>query len=186
MKGKVLIQIIFELNFFHVFYRNQLSEKAYYKNLYHEGDEDDDFAENDEFNEVMQENNYNDYSSPNEVSEDSIDDDDDSLNDDSESESEVLLNEELMNLSLDSFKALKEAVYEIDDKIKENQKSKRETHLGTTKRKFQEEDEDDQFEEVDEDIHKDNKRHDSCHCNKNCAAKNQDEGLIGKLGFMIL
>lgn len=186
MKGKILVLILIEFTLFYTFYRNQLSENAYYKNLYHVGDEDDDVADNDEFNEVMQENNYNDYSSPNEVSEDSIDDDDDSLNDDSESESEVLLNEELMKLSLDSFKALKEAVYEIDDKIEENQKAKRETHSESSKRKFQEEDEDDEFEEVDEDIHKDSKRHDSCHCNKNCAAKNQDEGLIGKLTFINL
>ena len=119
--------------------------------------------------------------SPNEASEDSTDEDDDSLSDDSESESEVLLNEELMKLSLDSFKALKEAVYEVDDKIEENQKNKRETHLQSNKRKFQEEDDDDEFEEIDENIHKDSKRHDSCHCNKNCAAKNEDEGIIGNL-----
>ena len=109
------------------------------RKLIQNNQEYDDVADNNEFNESLYEKNYND--SPNEVSEDSIDEDDNSLNDDSESKSEALLNEELMKLSLDSFKALKEAVYEIDDKIEDNQKAKRETQ--STKRKFQEEEEDD-------------------------------------------
>lgn len=142
----------------------------------------DDAADDGDFNEVLEEKKYNDYNSPNEVFEDSIDEDGNSLSDDSESGSEILLNEELLKLSVDSFKALKEAVYEIDDKMEENQKTKRETHLESNKRKFQEEDEDDddEFEEIDENIHKDNKRHDGCHCNINCASKNE-ESIIGKL-----